>query len=100
MLMQKLSGKALKETKGMAHILRGYDTYGSFKYYAVGTLLISGFLQRGGAGNIGSPNIPPSRGQPHDADVIPPTAMRQPSATEYYVGVCCVHYSNLCGFGD
>ncbi|EZF72635.1 hypothetical protein H105_05254 [Trichophyton soudanense CBS 452.61] len=41
---------------------------------------------RGGVGNIGSPKIPPSRGQPHDADVIPPTAMRQPSATEYHVG--------------
>ncbi|KAK2810529.1 hypothetical protein FQN49_008529 [Arthroderma sp. PD_2] len=41
---------------------------------------------RGGVGNIGSPNIPPSRGQPHDADVIPPTAIRTPPATDYHVG--------------
>ncbi|EFR04902.1 hypothetical protein MGYG_07904 [Nannizzia gypsea CBS 118893] len=41
---------------------------------------------RGGVGNIGSPNVPPSRGQPHDADVIPPTAMRKASSAEYHVG--------------
>ncbi|KAM5439787.1 hypothetical protein MferCBS31731_004197 [Microsporum ferrugineum] len=41
---------------------------------------------RGGIGNIGSPNIPPSRGRPHDVDVIPPSAVRQPSGTDYHVG--------------
>ncbi|KAM5430626.1 hypothetical protein McanCB56680_006037 [Microsporum canis] len=41
---------------------------------------------RGGIGNIGSPNIPPSRGRPHDVDVIPPSAVRQSSGTDYHVG--------------
>ncbi|EEQ32162.1 conserved hypothetical protein [Microsporum canis CBS 113480] len=67
--------------------------------------------RRGGIGNIGSPNIPPSRGRPHDVDVIPPSAVRQSSGTDYHVGrggqgnVCsepskpyCIYWRKIRGY--
>lgn len=44
-------------------------------------------LQRGGAGNIGSPHIPPAK-QPHDTDVIPEIAIRESTDNDYHTGVC------------
>jgi len=44
-------------------------------------------FQRGGAANIGSPGLKPTRGAPHDSDVVPETAIRRESQQNYHVGV-------------
>ncbi|MCJ1242941.1 hypothetical protein MMC30_000137 [Trapelia coarctata] len=41
---------------------------------------------RGGAANIGSPGLKPTKGAPHDSDVVPETAIRRESHQNYHVG--------------
>ncbi|OKL57621.1 hypothetical protein UA08_07309 [Talaromyces atroroseus] len=46
-------------------------------------------MQRGGAGNIGSPHIRPSTpGTAHDSEVIPDIAIRNSVDGDYHTGVC------------
>lgn len=44
-------------------------------------------LQRGGAGNIGSPMVRPTSRVPHDAEMIPELAVRNSTDEIYHVGV-------------
>jgi hypothetical protein len=44
-------------------------------------------LQRGGAGNIGSPMVRPTSKTPHDSEMIPELAVRNSSDEIYHVGV-------------
>lgn len=52
-------------------------------------------MQRGGVGNIGSPNVRPASNVPHDAEIIPEHAIR-PSADEvHHTGVRCKYPSEI-----
>lgn len=44
-------------------------------------------VQRGGAGNIGSPMVRPTSRVPHDADMIPELAVRNSTDETYHTGV-------------
>ncbi|KAJ5124774.1 uncharacterized protein N7515_008599 [Penicillium bovifimosum] len=41
---------------------------------------------RGGAGNIGSPNVRPATNVPHDAEVVPELALRPSNDETYHTG--------------
>lgn len=44
-------------------------------------------IQRGGAGNIGSPMVRPSSRAPHDVEMIPELAVRDSTDETYHTGV-------------
>ncbi|KAJ5555605.1 hypothetical protein N7535_008039 [Penicillium sp. DV-2018c] len=49
-------------------------------------LIVTLDIQRGGAGNIGSPNVRPSTNVPHDVEVIPEHALRPSNDETYHTG--------------
>lgn len=45
------------------------------------------FRQRGGVGNIGSPNVRPTSKIPHDTEMVPELAIRGSTEENYHTGV-------------
>lgn len=53
-------------------------------------------LQRGGAGNIGSPMMRPTSKVPHDTEMIPELAVRHSTDETFHIGVSRELFALLC----